>query len=272
MKILSYYKRKTEWIKPLNCSVSVILDVWKRNYLDEQLQAVIKQTISPAKIYILHCKNECNVESKNIIEKFKKDFPNIFVIKSDLNWKYFGRMNLATAVDTDFCWILDDDVIPSAKWIEKCLAICVKEDAIVSCTGRIIPQNDLWPEVIKHESYRKCFVGDQANDLYNYCENLTQVDYGCNSYFFSSELIRCFWNIWPITFQTGEDIHLAATCRILRNVPTYVLKQSFLEESGNVKRNYGRDEHASYKKAGFIQEREKVFRYLIGLGWNPLLW
>ncbi len=37
---------------------------------------------------------------------------------------------------------MDDDVIPSLNWIDKCLTVCLEKNAIRSSSGRIIPYGD----------------------------------------------------------------------------------------------------------------------------------
>jgi hypothetical protein len=120
----------------------------------------------------------------------------------------------------------------------------------------------------------KYIIGDSPSlDLINVCHEDTVVDYGCSSYFFKSEWLRYFWQIWPHTLQTGEDMHLSATCKILGNISTVVPRQHSARDSGNVTPAYSDDQHASCNKPGFIETRSYVIQYLVEkMNWRPILW
>jgi hypothetical protein len=50
-------------------------------------------------------------------------------------------------------------------------------------------------------------------------------------------------------------------------------RQDSEETSGNLRRTYGGDLHASWRSKDFIPIREQVFRYLIlEKNWRPILW
>lgn len=247
--------------------VSVILNIWKRDYIDEQLKLVFAQTMLPKNIWIVQ------YEKYLSIKKLLQKYPRIKHLHSTENLKYFGRFSLVTHLDTRYVWILDDDTMPSHTWVETCVDVCETQNAIVCSNGRIIGKNDYTPESSTRHSHTQ-FVGDaRYPQLTNYCLTDTFVDYGCSSYFFKTEWIKHFWSVWPATLQTGEDMHLSATCKIRAEIPTVVPQQLTARESGNIKPAYSSDEHASWMKEGFIEQRQKVLRYLIDeRGWKPLLW
>jgi hypothetical protein len=159
-------------------------------------------------------------------------------------------------------------------WLETCERKCGELNAIITCTGRIIPPNNFRPEEKTEKGYEGIYFGDliPGKDLL-FIEKDTVVDYACNSYFFKTEWIKAFWSIWPRTFLSGEDIHLSATCKSKLNIDTVVLKQTDVSDNGNIKRKYGWDRHASWKKNDFIDLREDVITYHTKeIGWAPILW
>jgi GT2 family glycosyltransferase len=253
-------------------SVTVIITIWKRQYLREQLDALLEQTVLPEEIWIIHY--ESHVDIRSVVDEYLPVFPAIFVIQSDLNLKYFGRFSIAKHVNSEFVWLLDDDVIPGKSWLERSCKKCRELNAVISCTGRIVPKDDFLPELGRSGDLRKYFVGDCYNDEgMNYCPADTQVDFACNSYFIQSGWITDFWAIWPSTFLSGEDIHLSASLKVTKNINTVVLEQSSVETSGNLKKDYSRDEHSSWIKPGFVEVRETILRHMIGnCGWRPILW
>lgn len=246
--------------------VTVILTVWKRNNISEQLNALSNQTEKPFQIWICHYEDYINIDLA------KKRFPYISIIKSDINFKYYGRFALAHFVKSKYVWILDDDVIPSNNWLEESRKTCELENAIVSSAGRVIPNGDYMPE--RMQNVRDYFFGDVTPNIpYAFCEENTIVDFGCNGWLLKSEWIKTFWQVPACTLETAEDIHLSAVCKMKLGVSTIVLRQINERTTGNLKIAYGRDAFASWTKPGFMESREKVIRYLVEQqGWRPLLW
>ncbi|TDE17059.1 glycosyltransferase [Dyadobacter psychrotolerans] len=187
--------------------LTVILTVWKRNNLKEQLQALQNQTIRPNQIWVLQ--NEKYVNAEDIINKF----PQVQYIKSSINLKYFGRFSLAQYVNTKHVWILDDDVVPGKKWIEMCLNMQSVNSCIISCAGRRIPNETYY--LGDRKDIFKYYYGDVSPGLaYHFCENNTVVDFGCNGWFFEKKLIELFWSTPPLNLEMSEDMHLSAICKL----------------------------------------------------------
>ena len=256
----------------LHVPVTIVLSLWKRSYFEEQLKALLSQSRLPEAIWIIHC--ESHVEIASQIEEYKQILPSIFYIRSDVNLKYFGRFSLAMHTQSEYVWLLDDDIIPGRKWLETAYEKCRSLNTIVCCTGRIIPKNDFHPERAASGDIPEFFIGDCYNSAdFNYCPRDTVVDFGCNSYFMRTEWLKDFWAISPFTLSMGEDIHLSAALKMLRNVATLVPEQTCEETSGNLKKQYGRDENSSWLKAGFYDARAGILRHLIlEKDWTPMLW
>jgi hypothetical protein len=231
----------------------------------------MKQTWLPKHIWII--RYEHFTDMHRVVEKYKRIFPSITCIESQMNLKYFARFSIASFTETEFTWILDDDVIPSSPWLETALKKCREHNALISCTGRIIPPDDFEPETSK-ETPADFFIGDEPAALgHNTCAKDTLVDFGCNSYFFRSSWIKHFWSIWPSTFRSGEDIHFAAALKIQAGINAIVPEQHSLSDTGNTRKFYGSDEHSSWLKPGFYDTRRDILKYLIlGKKWRPILW
>lgn len=252
--------------------VTVIINIWKREYLRGQLDALLQQTCLPEEIWIIHYEDHIDVDA--LQEEYKVIFPHLFRIRSDMNLKYFGRFSIAAHVKSEYVWLLDDDVIPGRKWMQLSHEKCSGMNVIIGATGRIIPPDDFLPEMGTHGNIREYFIGDcYDSGNANYCPCDKVVDFACNSYFLKSEWIRYFWSVWPFTFDSGEDIHLSASLKLRKNITTVVPAQLCEETSGNLQKEFSRDEHASYLKPGFFKTREGVLRNMIQvLGWKPILW
>lgn len=246
--------------------VTVILNVWRRNYLNEQLESLVAQSLRPDLVWIVQY--EAHLDIKEIIEKFK-DVITIEHIDCSYNLKYFGRFAIANFVKSRYVWLLDDDIIPGKKWIEYSIQLLEEFNCLVSCAGRIIPNGDFRPE----ETFDiKRFVGDCSGEPIYFNSTHVFVDFGIQSYFLKKEWLKYFWGIYPFTFETGEDIHLSASLK-LNGIRCMVPMQTDEERSGNLNKTYGSDEHASWTKPGFINTREACLKYLIQeKGWTPLNW
>ncbi len=252
--------------------ITIIITVWKRGYLDQQLGALIAQTIQPEQIWIIQ--NEQHININPVIDKYRQVFKAISVIHSEKNLKYFGRFSICYHVETPYVLLIDDDVIPAPNWLQTCLQTSNNYHAVVSCTGRIIRPYNFRTEECSPEVKEEYFIGDnQTDDAFNYIHQDTQVDYGCNSYFFKTEWIKYFWSVIPATLQSGEDIHLSASLMLTAGIKTVVPRQLTLATSGNQQKLYSQDMVSSWRHANFIDVRETVFRYLIEeKNWVPLCW
>lgn len=252
--------------------ITAIMTIWKRNNVEEQIEALLNQTVKPSVIWIYHC--GFNVEpDMNLCKKY----PMVSYQSNSGDLGYFGRFSLALHAKTPYVYILDDDVIPSETWLERCISLCSDLNCIISPAGRIIPPNDFRPELPKNHlsTYlRKYFIGDNDSSLYeNFCEQDTYVDFGCNSWFIKTEWLFYFWSFKPYSTSTGEDIHLSITSMLRGNVKTLVPAQMTADKTGNLKKYYGHDQHASWKKADFIMQREAIIKDMVKeKKWKPILW
>lgn len=253
-------------------SITVIITVWKRGYLDEQLNSLINQTVRPRAIWIIQ--NESHINIKPVVEKYRNTFPAIEVLSSTHNLKYFGRFSLSNLVETEYIFVVDDDVIPSSKWMEICLDKLNTHNSVISCTGRIVKPFTYRPEDMDGEGMRKYFLGDnQSSVTYNYLSQDSRVDYGCNSYFIRKSWMQYFWATWPATFDSGEDIHLSASLMVAKGIPTFVPQQLTPETTGNLKRKYSLDCYSSWRENDFLAIRQTVFEYWINeKNWEPFHW
>jgi len=263
------YSKKARYIKhSLNpdSDITVLINVWKRDHLTEQIRAIEMQSCVPREIWILQCGNHVDIGPA------LKKFPFLHVISSSVNLKYFGRFSLALFVQTDFLFVVDDDVIPGRDWLANCHDLCNRERAVVASAGRIIPAGDFQPESLKNIGHH--FIGDvESKYSFNFCEADTKVDFGCNSWFLRTSWIRDFWSLSPYTLETGEDIHLAASMSILNGIDTIVPRQIDEYSTGNLKKAYGQDDHASWKRHNFLPLREEILRYFISeRRWLPIQW
>ena len=115
----------------------VLLTVYKRNHIEQQLQAIYNQTIKPE--YVIVFQNENHISIEHLKNKY-----NFIHLKSDYNTKFFGRFTYCINFPVDICIILDDDIIPANKCLENYIKQCIELNAIIGGNGRPIntdPEN-----------------------------------------------------------------------------------------------------------------------------------
>lgn len=211
---------------------SAVITVYKRqDYLGEQLRAIQDQSVPPDQIVVLQ--NESHVE----IDPFLLDKYEVKVIQSDINSLYF-RWIVGYLLDSCYICVFDDDVIPGHRWIESCIYACEKFNALVGPSGR------------RAAPYQE---GKAWTSVENFSESTFEFcDWVCNSYFFRKEWVKYItqFSRYYNTQKTFDDIQLATTLKAAGNinviVPPQVDKKS--EWNGHVKREYGHDEHALWKR------------------------
>lgn len=136
-------------------NLTVILNIWKRNHVEEQVESLLTQTVLPQNIWIIHYDQHVLTPSSI------KNLSQIQIFNIPLNLKYFGRYSLAQHCQTTYTWVLDDDVIPSSAWIERAVEVCESSNAIVCSNGRLIPKDNFFPERAESMDYiNRYFVGD----------------------------------------------------------------------------------------------------------------
>jgi hypothetical protein len=234
-------------------SITIIIAVWKGEYLDQQLKSLVEQSVMPTCIWVLQHGHDLDVRA--VVGCYSVEFPFIYVIHSGFNLARFGRFSLCSHVETEYILVIDDDVVPSRSWLEICLEKCRKYNAVISCTGRIV----------RPQHFRPGEHGDdtQAKYEYNYQPEDRQVDYGCKSYFIRAEWMRYFWSVWPITLLSGEDIHLSASLSVSKSIRTFVPQQLSEYTSGNLLGNYCQNELLPCRRTDLQGMRQIVFDFFI---------
>jgi hypothetical protein len=204
----------------------IILTQYKRNNLEQQLTQIYNQTLKPD--YIVVFQNENHVDITPLKEKY-----NFIHIKSDYNTKYFGRFAACFTFPVDICMILDDDIIPGNNCLKNYMEQCIELNAIIGGNGRIGINN-------KNSLTRSPDTGIR--------NNYKLMDFVGHLWCFKKEWLYYMFSIQPFTYDTGEDMHLCFSSKILGNIKSYVGKQNKIEDSCDITNNkLASDEHSSFK-------------------------
>lgn len=235
-------------------TITAILTVWKRNHLEEQLYALFGQTVCPDRIWVQQCQHHVNVDA--VVNRHTEKIDYTYC---EENRGVFGRFESVAKVRTEFVYIVDDDIIPGRRFLEKALEACKRLHAVICPHGRILS-----PDTNRTMQ----FVGDGYEFQHSFCLEDRKVDFGNNAWFFRKEWIDYFLRKKALFRNNGEDIHLSATCQLFGNIPTYVPRQIIPVKAGNIKRVYSGDEQALCRKLQFDEERVQVVQRFRDEGWK----
>jgi hypothetical protein len=223
--------------------ILVVLTQYRRNHLEKQLIQIYKQSIKPD--YLVVFQNENHVDITNLKNKY-----NFFHIKSDYNTKYFGRFAACFTFPVDICMIFDDDIIPGIDCIKNYTEQCIKLNSIIGGNGRI-GYNNINKQKLKH-----------PNDTGFRNENIL-VDFVGHLWCFKKDWLHYMFSIKPFTYDTGEDIHLCYSSKILGNINSYTSMQKTVTEYSDITNNsLASDEFSSYKNTS-SELRKNIEKYFL---------
>ena len=229
--------------------INVILTVWRRDNLEEQLHAIQKQTARINEVYVYQ--NESHVGIDHL--KARYDFKHIQA--KNMNFKFHGRFTLPLLFNTKYTAIFDDDTIPNKGWLDHCKKLCDEKNCIVgaNCRNKNGFGCGLCDGKFNNEPI-KC-------DIVGHC------------WFFKTEWIHHMWREKAPTFDNGEDIHFCAACKIHGGIDSYLPTQiqEQPENWGDTKTSLGADHHATWRKSTHDSTRDRLYRDWIKKGWlvNP---
>lgn len=221
--------------------ITVLLTQWKRNNLYLQLKHINNQTLKPNNIIVFQNEEHVNIDN------LKKEFDFIHV-KSSFNTKYFGRFSYLFNIDSDFCIVMDDDIIPGKNCIKNYIEQCIRTNSIIGGNGRIGMLSPLYCD--KGQYYEGCnrFTSKITHPPDVGIRKQTKVDFVGHLWCFRKEWLYYMFSVKPYTMDTGEDMHLCFSCKMLGNIDSYVAEHKSIDDMSDVAFNkLASDQHASWK-------------------------
>ena len=197
----------------------VVLTVWKRNNLENQLIQVKRQSIiKNMKVNLIVFQNSNHVDIRGIIDKWKKNkmMPeNIIIthIQSPIETGYYGRflIPLTSQITNNASFIIcDDDVVWGDRYFENMLRV-VGEGYLATRNGRII-------DPISYESVSKAY---DAIKKYQICfDEDIEHDFGGHLWAGKIDWLRKAWTHIPISLENCEDFWISAVLKSFYNIST----------------------------------------------------
>lgn len=247
-----------------NNTVTVLLSLHKRQKeFENQINCLLNQTKKVDSIMVW-CSNYENltlireIEDKYSIQ-IKYGITNIPGV--------WGRFSFALNADTDFIYIMDDDIFPGPRYIEECV------HKFYEYGGCVIS-----PSGLKFQGTPSSLVGYDRYGWNSYPETEIsdhEVDYGQHGWFFHKQFLPYFWKELPEDSYSkfaGEDMHLSHMVTKYTDHKTIVMKHnkddldSFANDPRNEAYSLGWDENGISTIMG-IGEMEKILKQKVKNGW-----
>jgi len=230
--------------KDATSPTTVILNHWRRKSLEQQLKALHAQTLRPRSVWVCLFNSDKEEFYSEIVSRYTKKFKGgVFIVKSNYNFKYFGRFQLALQVATPYVWIVDDDVLPGKNYLEILTHVGGISDlkGIYGSTGWLMPGHQGNEKGRKLPSYRDpegkglgLYFPDFKYRVPN--QVLMAVDLLCSQWFLQTDYVRLLFREQLVTYETAEDYHLAYNLRKYAGVQSYVLPMDITDSRtwGNI--------------------------------------
>lgn len=220
----------------------ILLTQYKRNNLDQQLDALKSASVDTSDVIVYQ--NENHVDLQLLKSKY-----NFQLIKSDFNTKYFGRFYHLLNYDVTFCLVLDDDIIPEKNFFKNIFKQCNELDSIITGNGRFGYFNKNIEKLNQPKEY-----GNKKN---------FKVDFGGHAWCFKKNWLHDSLSIVPYTLETGEDMHLCYSLKVLKDINTYTYSShNFYSGLDSMKNALADDDFSSYKFTS-TESRKNIEKYFI---------
>ncbi|KAJ3029608.1 UNVERIFIED_CONTAM: hypothetical protein HDU68_011643, partial [Siphonaria sp. JEL0065] len=188
---------------------------------------------------------------------------------SEFNYKFHGRFLLAPMAasisGSKYLMIVDDDVVLTRNIVRQFVEHMNVKPRLLGTAGQLRgPRNGIepgWqhpksPDLLKSHPRR----GDQP-----------LVDYLCNIWFFKSSWTNAaFARDHPLTWYTGEDIHLAFTLKKYLGIESAVINVTPDSEEDSPMKLESKKHVANHEKR-VADVRNDMFRVNLGRGFRPYL-
>lgn len=193
---------KFEKIK-LEDSITVLINGFLRlDNIKLMVEALRNQTIQPNKIIVYYTK-----PTKDFIVPF---IDNVDFIVAEEDHGLPSRFAIGLITKTNYLCIMDDDMVPGNKWLEICLDLIKKENAVICGYG------------MKYNNSMSDLNARRFGDHGESNEKPEQVDVGGHSWFMKKEWLKYFWMEDPIDWKVSDDIHFAYTLKKYGNLKIIV--------------------------------------------------
>lgn len=253
-------------------SITAVLNGYRRTKnLDDQIDALLGQTVPPDEVLIWH-----NAPQSPDIEQNLEVQTRSKSAYSNFNFGVWARFAYALNARSEYVCVFDDDTIPGSAWFENCLATMAQTEALLGTIGVLYanPPPPESPEVSYYNPMSK--IGWYRSG--NFDESI-EVDFVGHAWFFKRDWLSTFWRELPDPDTTlcGEDMHFSFMLQKYLGIPTIVPPHPVdkIRLWGSIRGEIGQDENSLWesnpKDADGTPFRSAMDRFFVGQrrkGWR----
>ena len=248
-------------------TIGVVLQVFKRNSLRQQLEAVAKQTLVPRSVVVLQ--NGHYVDVSSTIQRFRLLHPKMEIqhIASSKNLRFHGRFYVAYMMRETYVSIWDDDVLPGSKWLDYCVKFSKSHgNALVGANGRNFVRLEKKEKKMLNKSSGKY---DSVGHTWKMKQQdfIGRHDFVGHTWTLPREFLKYYLESEMLSLHTGEDIQLSFALQKV-GIESWRPPQQKEERVGGIQGLGGERNVASYVQNQ--SPRELLFCKLLKAGFKPL--
>src|SRR5262245_25578194 len=234
--------------------ITAVLTAYRRPaLLRPQFEAVAAQTV-PARVVWLWA----NEPTPRLIAE-GETLPFDQVVRCSTNAFFHARFALALTATTEFVAVFDDDALPGPDWFANCLRTLERTPGILGSAGVRLAGN----------RYRdRTLHGWHAPSAAT-----VEVDLVGHAWFLRREWLHHLFALPAVTGTNGEDIELPARAWRLAGVRCFCPPHPPGDRRGwgsLYGEEHGSDEAAASRRAGHLDERDRIVAAEVAAGWQPL--
>lgn len=240
--------------------VGVVLTVYKRQTLSDQLLAAASQTLKPLVIHVHHNDNYISCDYvKSHIDSFQKQYTDIRVHYTHYmqNSRFHTRFFTAYMLETEYVSIWDDDQLPEKTWLEKNIQFSIQHsNALTGGNAR---------------NFKKIRSDGQIEQAASESSHPTPegyVDFVGHVWTLRREYIRFFLADIQYTYYTGEDIQLSFSLQ-KRNIPSFFAGRSYNMHNPDTRHSSDKDATFRTKDLKYHYTRNLLFCQVLQAGFKP---
>jgi len=250
----------------------VILTAYNRGNrtLQLQLDALDAGSVRPSQVLLY----ESGTLSRAAVDHVLASRSDVGVVRAlGFSPGVFGRFTLALQAEGETTCILDDDVVPQARWFEAVELAIAKhgERTVVGCSGRTAVFSRQGDGSYGVSGFlppqgRPTDGADLEEDRF--------VDLPIHCYCARTAFYRAYWG-QPLyrAWANGEDIAMGAIAQLVAGGRVVVPRQRFVDHTlGDSDTNLGADAGAVSHSAGHGATRLEQVAHWVSRGWRPANW
>ncbi|KAI8614388.1 hypothetical protein BC830DRAFT_1127594 [Chytriomyces sp. MP71] len=243
--------------------------------LAAQIAKACSQTTAVTSVWVLSFDSPMAPEYRDTVARANSDSTSsckergilVTFTESDFNYKFHGRFLLAPMASSisKYLMVVDDDVVMTTTMVQEFIQHMKVKPRLLGTAGQTrSPQPAIEPGW--HD-----FKSPQVQNSRTERGDQPAVDYLCNIWFLkTSWVITLFSRDHPLTYYTGEDIHLSFVLRKYLGIRSTVVKLG-PEHAGVQVMKIAKKGHSANHEKRVADVRNDMFRLNLARGFIPTL-